>query len=345
MAGDKKQLTKRVLWADTPVVFTPKVAESMRYSKRHWEQSVYPIGNGRLGCTVFGEPRKERIQFNEDSLWVGNEHCTGGYQPFGDLYVEMPHEEYGDYRRELDISRAVQTVTYAAGGVSYKREYFASHPAQVMVFRFSADRPGALSGKVTMGSLHEIPIRAANGTLILAGDTSKFWWWQLQVAQPRRLLGSREYASDKNIDLDFEAQARVLHQGGTVRTVDGTVVFESCDSVTLLLAADTNYVNRRDKGWRGPHPHERVSAQIAAASRRSYGDLLREHVADYQRLYGRLSIDLGDTPAATAARPTAARAIAHGLHPLAPGPAEHMADRPRQGHAGPRRLRAGPGVE
>ena len=311
MAGEKGNPVKRVLWADTPLVFSDEVAKNPRYSSRNWERSVYPLGNGRLGCTAFGEPRKERIQFNEDSLWVGNEDCTGGYQPFGDVYVEMPHAEYGDYRRELDISRAVQTITYKSGGVGYKREYFASHPSQVMAFRFSADKKAALSGKVSLGNVHEVPVAAENETLTMTGDTSKFWWWQVHLAQPQRLLGSREYASDKNIDLDLEAQVRVLHEGGTVKTVDNTVVFEKCDSVTLLLAADTNYLNQRGKGWRGPHPHKRVSAQIAAAEKRSYADLLDEHLADYQSLYNRLSIDLGDTPAAATALPAAERVKAY----------------------------------
>ncbi|KPK45932.1 MAG: hypothetical protein AMK72_10350, partial [Planctomycetes bacterium SM23_25] len=300
-----------MLWTNEPLVFSETVAKSPRYSSRHWERSVYPLGNGRLGCTAFGEPRRERIQFNEDSLWVGNEDCTGGYQPFGDVYVEMPHAEYSEYRRELDISRAVQTISYISGGVRYKREYFASHPAQVMVLRFSADKAGALSGKVSMGNLHEIAITAKDSTLTMTGDTSKFWWWQVHLAQPRRLLGSRKYASKKNIDLDLEAQVRVLHDGGTLKTTDNTVVFEDCDSVILLLAADTNYVNRRDKGWRGSHPHERVSAQIAAAAKRPYAELLAEHVADYQSLYGRLSIALGDTPAAAKALPTAERVKAY----------------------------------
>jgi len=301
----------RQLWADAPVTFSDEVAENMRYSKRHWEQNVFPIGNGRLGCTVFGDPPRERIQFNEDSLWVGNEDCTGGYQPFGDVYIEMPHTDYSDYRRELDISRAVHTVTYRSGGVNYKRECFSSHPAQVMVFRLSADRPAALSGTVSMGSLHDIPIVAEGQALVMKGDTSGFWWWQLQVEQPRRLLGNREYASDKNIDLDFEARLEVVHDGGTVRTRDNTVVFENCDSVTLLLAADTNYLNCRDKGWRGPHPHDRVSAQTAAAVSRPYTQLLNEHVASYQNLYGRLAIDLGGTSADVLALSTAKRVAAY----------------------------------
>jgi len=307
----KSESIRRVLWADTPVIIDAKTAESPRYSKRLWERSVYPIGNGRLGGTAFGNPEKERIQFNEDSLWVGNEDCTGGYQPFGDVYVKMPHKEYSNYRRELDIARAVQTITYTSGGVRYKREYFSSHPAQVMVLRFSADKAGALSGKVSMGNVQEIPIAADKETITMKGDTSKFWWWQVHLKQPSRLLGSREYASDKNIDLDLEAQVRVMHEGGTVKTVDDTVVFENCDSVTILLAADTNYLNRRDKGWRGPHPHKRVSAQIAAAAKRAYSALLDEHVADYQSLYRRLSISLGQTPAAVTALSTAKRLKAY----------------------------------
>ena len=189
LAG-RKTAGNGILWSDEPVIFTPNVAQNLRYSARHWEKTVFPLGNGRLGCTVFGEPRKERIQFNEDSMWVGNEDCTGGYQPFGDVYVEMDHGEYRDYRRET----------------------------------------------------------AKDRTLAMKGVTEKLFWWQLHLEQPRRLLGSREYASNKIINLDFEAQASVLNTGGTVTTVDNTVVFENCDSLTILLGADTNYLNRRDQG-------------------------------------------------------------------------------------------------
>ena len=68
--------------------------------------------------------------------------------------VELGHEDWSDYRRELDISRAIQTVSYTSGGVRYTREYFASYPAQVMVFRLSADKPGSLSGSIRMDSMH-----------------------------------------------------------------------------------------------------------------------------------------------------------------------------------------------
>ena len=323
VSAEMESPMKRVLWTDQPLTFSPRLAKSIRYSKTAWERLVYPIGNGRLGCTIFGDPKRERIQFNEDSLWVGNEDCTGGYQPFGDLYVELDHGEYTNYRRELDLSRAVHTVTYTSGGVNYKRESFSSYPAQLMVFRFTADKKGALSGKAWLDHVHRsawaveqlddpaagqaIPTTAEGHTLTMKGNTEQLFWWQLHLKQPHRLLAGREYASDKIIDLDFEAQVRVLNEGGTVKAEGGAVIFDRCDSLTILLAADTNYLNQRDKGWRTGHPHERISAQLAAAEKRPFAELLAEHLADYQSLYGRFSIDLGLTPSEVAALPTAKR--------------------------------------
>ncbi len=284
----------RLLWTDEPVTLLDEGGNPRRRDK--WASFVYPIGNGRLGATIFGGPAEERIQFNEDSLWVGNEHNTGGYQPFGDIYLELPHQEFSDYRRQLDISRAVHTIAYKSGGVGYKREYFSSYPDQVMVMRFTADKPGALSGKVFLGNDHELPMSVEGEDLVLKGDTGKFWWWQQQVANEKKLLADREYASDQNIDLKLEARCRVAHEGGSVKAEGAAMVFENCDTLTLILSADTNYVNRREEGWTGPDPHERVLAWLDAASGKPYPELLSHHIDDYQSLYGRVSIDLGETP-------------------------------------------------
>ena len=132
---------RSMLWADRPLTIDYSTIQFPRAEEALWEQSVYPIGNGRLGCTAFGEPRKERIQFNQDSLWVGNEDSTGGYQPFGDVYVELPHGDYSDYRRELDIGRAVQTITYRFYG-----NLWATHPP----FQIDANFGFAAGGGCTL---------------------------------------------------------------------------------------------------------------------------------------------------------------------------------------------------
>ncbi len=308
LASQAAHADGHLLWSDKPLAVPEKFAGNLRELDRHWSQQVYPMGNGRLGFTVFGDPDMERIQFNEDSLWVGNEDHTGGYQPFGDFYVRLGHEEYAEYHRQLDISRALQTVTYKSGGVSYKREYFASYPAQVCVVRFSASNPGALSGEVWLDSMHRSKLAADQGhspeamaaiktaakdqTITLAGQSKDLFWWP-QVS--RKGLRGREYASDQIIDLDYEAQVRVLHEGGTTRVEGDRIVFKDCDTVTLLLAADTNYLNQREKGWRGEHPHARITAQLDAAAKQTFDQLLQAHVDDYTQLYDRFSIDLGST--------------------------------------------------
>lgn len=296
-----------LLWADKPVIIKEGQEGNLGALDKIWSQEVFPIGNGRLGCAVFGLPALDRVQFNEDSLWVGNEHHTGGYQPFGDLYIKLPgHETYENYRRELDISRAVQTVTYQSGGVTYTREYIASYPDQVLAIRLTADKPGSLTGELSLDSMHRSDIAAAQGhskeamaaiitkaegsTLTLKGESKDLFWWKPVI---NKGLRGREYADNQTINLSYEAQVRVLHDGGAIRTEGDRIQFEKCNSVTLLLAADTNYLKDRSKGWKGPHPHERLTAQLEQASGKKYDALLDAHVQDYRSLYDRFSLSLG----------------------------------------------------
>lgn len=290
---------KHLLWTDTFLDTDHGHESGSKPEERLWEKAVYPIGNGWLGCTLFGDPRRERIQFNQESLWVGNEDSTGGYQPFGDVLVETGHGPVSDYRRELDLDRAVQTISYRSDGIRYQRTAFASHPARVLVFRFSADHPGALNGTISLTNIHQIPVTAEDdATLVMQGDTGKVWFWQKQLAEPERLMAGRETTSPVNIDLQVEARLRVLHQGGSVTRCDAGLRFEQCTTLTLLLAADTDYRPDRAAGWRGEHPHDAVCARIAAAADRSCDALLDEHVADYRSLFGRVGLHLGDSSAA-----------------------------------------------
>src|ERR1700722_1366670 len=118
-------------------------------------EEALPIGNGRMGGMIFGGVASERVVLNEDSLWTGDENPTGdygrmgAYQTLSNLLIDLPGQTaYSDYRRDLDISRAVAHVEYVSGGVHYRREYFCSHPGNVLVVRLIADAPGAYTGDV-----------------------------------------------------------------------------------------------------------------------------------------------------------------------------------------------------
>jgi alpha-L-fucosidase 2 len=224
-----------------------------------------PIGNGRLGGVVFGGVEHERIQFNEDSLWTGDDNPSGddntmgAYQAFGDLILSFDDgvdASVQNYRRQLDLATATTRTEFTRNGVRYVREAFASHPAQVIVIRWSADKPGAITGHVELKGTHGEQTAADGKTLSFRGTLSN--------------------------GMKYEAQARVLARGGTT---DGGQ-FKACDEVVVLLTAGTDYAMDYAKGYRG----ELRSLNFPS---KSYDELKAEHVKDFQSLFNRVSLDLG----------------------------------------------------
>ncbi|MCY3017484.1 MAG: glycoside hydrolase family 95 protein [Planctomycetota bacterium] len=283
---------KRVLWADKPVVILPNQPKPIKYFQHLWGSSVYPLGNGRLGCTVYGGMAEEHIQFNEDTLWIGDEENTGAYQNFGDMFITL--EGHADaspagskYRRELDIEKALHTISYELAGVRYRREYFACHPANVLVFRLTADKNGAYTGTISLKDAHQGDTNAVGNTIAFSGA-----------------LGGK-------IGLNYEARTLVLNEGGSITATNGIISFKACDGLVILLDAGTDYLNQRDKGWKQQHPRRRISERLAEASKRSFDDLLAEHVKDYQHLFNRVTLELGATDAETRNLTTADRLSAY----------------------------------
>jgi len=263
----------------------------------HWEKEALPIGNGHLGAMCFGGMQQERIQFNEGSLWIGDENDTGAYQAFGDILVEMDHADGANYRRELDISRGIHTVTYTSGGVQYRREYFVSYPARALVLRFTADKPGAYSGTVALTDMHEGKILVEKNKLASSGSLQGYTY---KEGSAKRESSTKSYA----IALQYEAQVRVLHDGGTLEIADGRIAFKRASSLTVFLDAGTDFVQDRSKGWRGQHPHRVVSARLDTATKTPYNKLLADHVKDFRELFDRVMLNLGPADRALAVMPT-----------------------------------------
>lgn len=263
---------------------------------RDWMTEALPIGNGRFGGMVFGGVESEHIQFNEDSLWTGDENDTGAYQNFGDLFIDLeaaPGAAATSYRRALDVARAVHAVSYQREGVGYRREAFCSHPDQVLALRFTADRPGRHSGTVRLTDAHKGSITAVGNRLTLRG----------------RLVNG----------LKYEAQVLVTLEGGALEAVGDRIRFQGADALTVLLVPGTDYLPSAAKGWRGDDPHDRATQLIDAAARKPFEDLRSAHQRDHQALFGRVGLDLGATDRKVAATDTRARLTAYGKGGLDPG--------------------------
>jgi len=265
-----------------------------------WMTEALPLGNGRLGAMFFGGVTNERVQFNEISLWTGDENPSGdygkmgAYQAFGDLFIKLPSLEGAtQYRRELDLGEAVGRVRYQSGGVNYQREYFASHPDEVMVFHLTADQPGRYTGAIELADMHKAPITAEGNRLTSSGELSN--------------------------GLRYEAQLLVLNEGGSLNASSNRIEFKGCNSLTFLLAAGTDYLMDYERRWRVEHPHQRLTEQLRAASAKSFAALRTAHVKDFQSLFNRVRLDLGPTPAARLALTTEERLRAYAREGSDPG--------------------------
>lgn len=231
-----------------------------------WVEAL-PVGNGALGGMIFGGIDKDRIQFNEQTLWLGDEINMGSYQPFGDLHLEFPEVSPGQYRRQLALDDAVHRVSYTAQGVHYVREVFCSHPDGVMVVRLWADKPSSISVKIRLTDMHKAKLVVKERTLISSGSLEN--------------------------GLLYEARAMVLNEKGELKTADDSISVVAADSVTILLAAGTSFANDPARNWRGEAPGGRLAQRLQAAATKPYDQLKAAHVADHRALFDRVKINLG----------------------------------------------------
>ena len=265
-AGQMAWASDLVLWYDTPANPKKCMAEAL------------PIGNGRLGGMVFGSPATERVMFNEDSLWTGDENPTGDYgkmgkyQTFGNVLINLPaHVRATGLRRDLDIGDAIAHVTYQSDGVNFTREYFASQPDQVLVIRMLADKPGSYTGSIELTDAHSAMVAADGDRLQAAGALSN--------------------------GMKYESQVKVINDGGTVQITGSKVEFANCNSLTILLSAGTDYVMDSATKYKGQDPHQRVTDVITQASGKPYDDLKAAHQKDFKKYFDRVALDLGQSSA------------------------------------------------
>ena len=240
-----------VLWYDEPAA--------------QWTDAL-PIGNGRLGAMVFGDPEFELLQLNEDTLYAGRPYDPNNpealkalpevrrmifegryreahdlvgakmmarplkqmpYQPVGMLRIAFTHKSAFNYRRELDLNTAIATVTYKDDPVTFTREVFASPVDQVIVVSLTVDQPGQLSFTTTFETSQQATV---------------------SIEGPRTLVlrGVNGDAFGIKGGLKFEARVQVLARGGESLAQHEKIVVTGADSALLLISAATSYRNYKD---------------------------------------------------------------------------------------------------
>lgn len=289
--------TNEKLWYDAPA--------------QEWMQAI-PMGNGRLSAMVYGDDSHERVALNEISMWSGSPDSTsndlcgpealarmrdaffnndpvkgnqlgdkylngrmtsfGTHVPAGDLVIDftLDPSKTTDYSRSLDLSQAVTTVSFNNNGVRYTRQYITSYPDDILAIQCSASRKGAINATIGTDLLQKAAISTSSDGLTFNG----------KVEFPMHGPGG----------VNFCGKVKAIPTGGTTTTTDSTYIIKGADSLLLLLDLRTDY-NTSDYA-------AKADATVNNAASQSFNELLLRHLADYQALYNRMSVDLGDSPLA-----------------------------------------------
>ncbi len=243
---------------------------------KDWMTQAYPIGNGKLGAMIFGGTDQEHIQFNESSLWTGDEQETGAYQAFGEIFIDFDQKEAGKttlYKRTLNLNDAIHQISYQYNGQEFTREYFSSHPDQVMIFNYASKSKNAYSVTIRLKDAHASKTKNATDGLIIEGVLPN----GLKYASTLRL---KQNGGTLKIDKDSEGNSQIH--------------LTKANGFTLFLSASTDYINQRARQWKGEDPSQVVNRNLKTALAKSYAVLKNSHIKDYQSLFNRFALQIGN---------------------------------------------------
>ena len=317
---DSYQIGKQdnMLWYKTGA-YDPNATIYDRDGK-DWEEQALPIGNGYLGAMLFGMPGEDHIQFNEESFWaagyrgvqekVSSDNVNkkmgegiNGFMNSGNVFVDFnlpQNPEILNYYRDLDLKTAVASVRYQYKKVNYKREYFASYPAQVIVLRYSADEAKALNFSVKPVSAHPGNIQVNNGIITITG--------KLKDSEPYTGGGKATFSQPS--DLEYCTKIKVIADDGEIVDHYGNVEIKNATGVTIIITSATDYdpnafvINTDGKVnldiQQFKHKDgvqfalQKAEKRLANTDGKTYEVLKKEHIADYQPIFNRVSFDLGN---------------------------------------------------
>lgn len=283
------------LWYDKP----PKL----------WNEAL-PIGNGRMAAMIYGDPSRETIQLNEETFWTGRPHNNldpshgrvidtlrqllfakrfveaqrmaksrivapqngMSYQPACDLRLEFAgHENASNYRRELDISSAVQRVSYLANGVRFTRTAIASLTDGVIAIHCKSSKAGGLNFRAVLTSV----------------QAQRRNWSEAQQIGIEVQPGKAEGLDPA---LRCNGYASIAAKDGVVSYADSVIDVRGATEATIYISLATNYVNFNDVSG---DAKGKALAALEAGRKRSFDALRNASVAKYQSLFNRVSLTLG----------------------------------------------------
>ena len=294
----------------------------------HFEESLV-LGNGRVGATVFGGVASDKIYLNDATLWSGEPvnanmnpeayknipairealnkedykladelqkkvqgKFSESFAPLGTLFIDFENTDFKNYYRELDINTAVSKTTYDVKGVKFSREYFVSNPDKIFVIKLSSSQKGALNFNIKLNSLLKNKITNHNNILQTQG------YAPIKAEPSYRGDMPNAVKFEEGRGTRFTTLARIKNVDGMVVSTDSTVGVKNATEAIIYVSIATSF-NGFDKNpaTEGLNDEALAFEQLGKAFQKSFIQLKQAHVADYQKFFTRVKLDLGKTEA------------------------------------------------
>jgi alpha-L-fucosidase 2 len=274
---------KHMLWYRTPAPESNLLREGL------------PVGNGRLGALVGGEPATTCLYLTDASMWLGKrdvalgddgqfDYTTGFFGSLvmlAKLYLSIDGHDMAhvtDYRRELDLDQGYLRIAYRKGGVTYAWDIFASHPDDVIAIHLSQGGGGSYSGSIALHGMH--------------GDTP-----HAELVRGKLTAATSQFQGTLGNGLRYAASAMAFTPSGTVRADTDGIRFANCSTLSIIICGGTNYTPDLAREFMDASidPLALATRKTMAAALQTPAVLLHTHVADYRALFDTLRVDLGSS--------------------------------------------------
>ena len=274
--------------------FTPKNPNTLWYKTSAeatgvsypWMEYALPLGNGELGCMIFGGIHNEEIQFNEKTLWSGpaNQVGAGGgnrtFMNFGSVIVENLDKAIWDgvtdYVRYLDIEEGISGVEFKnANGSKFVRKYLSSAPDQVIAAQYKAEGADKMNLNFTLEpgkGINASAVSYENGMASFTGSMTVKYAARLHVVADE---GATVTTSAKGINVSNATEVTFYLKGATNFNGDMNVLDNYFTSETIK---DVN---------------DRTKVAIETAAAKGYEAVEAAHIEDFTAITKRMTFDLG----------------------------------------------------
>lgn len=281
IGAERIQFNEKSLWSGGPLP----------------DSSDYQGGNLQDQYSFLAEIRQalEKRDYNR-AKELAEQHLVGPqtsqygtYLSFGDIFIEFSQQgttlsQVTDYQRQLNISKALATTSYAYKGTRFEREAFASFPDDLLVQRFTKEGLESLDFTMELSLTSDL---ASDGKY--EQEKSDYKECKLDITDSYILMRGRI----KDNDLRF-ASYLAWQTDGDIRVWSDKVQISGASYANLFLAAKTDFAQNPASNYRKKIDLEQqVKDLVETAKEKGYAQLKSRHIEDYQALFQRVQLDLG----------------------------------------------------